>query len=129
MNVSLKSWARSLKTQTTALFFAVRDPRTPFLAKVIAGGVVAYALSPIDLIPDFIPILGYLDDVVIVPVGLYIVLRLIPQEVMADARLRAETLAEADKPRNYPAAVAIVLIWLAVATILTHWCYQYFIEH
>lgn len=124
MKVSLKSWARSLKTQTIALYLAARDPRTPFFAKVIAWFVVAYALSPIDLIPDFIPVLGYLDDAVIVPVGICIVLRLIPEKIMEDARLRAKTLEAADKPKCYPAAVAIVLIWLAVATIFIHWCYQ-----
>lgn len=70
MRVSLKSWACSLKTQTIALYLAARDPRTPFFAKVIAWVIVAYALSPIDLIPDFIPVIGYLDDAVIVPVGI-----------------------------------------------------------
>ena len=124
VKVNLRCWAHSLKTQTTVLYFAACDPRTPFLAKVIAGGVVAYALSPIDLIPDFIPILGYLDDVIIVPVGIYIVLRLIPQKVMEDAQLSAKSLEAADKSKSYHAAVVIVLIWLIVATILTHWIYR-----
>lgn len=95
---------------------AARDPRTPWPAKLLAAVVVAYALSPIDLIPDFIPVLGYLDDLVLVPLGIWLVLRLIPDEVMADARARA---AEAERPGRSLAGLSIVIgVWLAVAASL-----------
>src|SRR4051812_611938 len=101
MNIgsALRDKARALKRETTALYFAVRDPRTPVFAKIIAGLVVAYALSPIDLIPDFIPVLGYLDDLILVPVGIAISLRLIPDEVLADSRLKAA--AALAKPKSH----------------------------
>lgn len=92
---------------------AARDPRTPWAAKVLAALVVAYALSPIDLIPDFIPVLGHLDDLILVPLGIWLTLRLIPAEVMADARARA---AEAGRPGRSALGLAIVLaVWLAAA--------------
>lgn len=95
---------------------AARDPRTPWAAKALAALVVAYALSPIDLIPDFIPVLGYLDDLVLVPLGIWAVLRLIPPEVMADARRRAETKPLA---RHSRWGLAIVLgLWLAAALLM-----------
>ena len=84
-----KSWAREVKRDVVALYLAARDRRTPFVAKVAAAGVAAYALSPIDLIPDFIPVLGYLDDLVIVPLGILLVVRLIPPELMAEFRHEA----------------------------------------
>jgi uncharacterized membrane protein YkvA (DUF1232 family) len=104
------------------LYFAVRDPRTPVIAKVIAALVVAYALSPIDLIPDFIPVLGYLDDLIIVPLGIALCLKLIPQPILMESRQRAAALAA--KPRNYLAAALIILVWLLVAGTLLYWIYQ-----
>ena len=92
------------------------------VAKLIAGLVVAYALSPIDLIPDFIPILGYLDDLILVPLGIALCLRLIPAPVLAEARLRAAALAS--KPRNYVAAALIIAVWLLVAGMLLYWIYE-----
>ena len=89
---TLKDRARALKREVTALGLAVQDPRTPWYARVLAVAVIAYALSPIDLIPDFIPVLGYLDDLLLVPAGIALVIRLIPAEVMAEARLRGDTL-------------------------------------
>jgi uncharacterized membrane protein YkvA (DUF1232 family) len=86
---NLKERARILKRETLTLYFAARDPRTPWYAKVVAVGVVAYALSPIDLIPDFIPVVGYLDDLIIVPAGIALVLRMIPAHVLVDCRERA----------------------------------------
>lgn len=86
----LKDWARTIKRDVVALWLAARDPRVPWHAKAVAGMVAAYALSPIDLIPDFIPVLGYLDDIVIVPLGILLAVRLIPGEVMADLRRAAE---------------------------------------
>src|SRR5712691_3572734 len=92
----LKARAHLLKRDTIALYLVARDPRTPWYAKVLAAAVVAYALSPIDLIPDFIPVLGYLDDLILVPAGIALVLRLVPAEVMADCREQART--RADRP-------------------------------
>jgi uncharacterized membrane protein YkvA (DUF1232 family) len=86
----LKQKGKHLKRETTALYFAYRDPRTPWYARAFSALVVAYLLSPIDLIPDFIPILGYLDDLVLVPLGIRLALKMIPQEVMADARKSAD---------------------------------------
>ena len=117
--MTLRERARALKRQTLTLYFAVRDPRTPFLAKLVAGLVVAYALSPIDLIPDFIPVLGYLDDVILVPLGIALSLRLMPDEVMTAAREQAE--ATMTRPVNRTAAAVIVLIWIACAVLLARW--------
>ncbi len=113
----LRSWARRLKTETHALYLACRDPRTPLLARVIAAGVVAYALSPIDLIPDPVPVLGYLDDLMIVPAGIWLATRLIPAEVLADARARAAADPAALLPRSRAAAASIVAVWLAGAAL------------
>ena len=100
---------RSIRREVHAIYLAARDPRTPWYAKALAGAVAAYALSPIDLIPDFIPIVGYLDDAVIVPLGILAVWRLIPADVMADNRAAAARAAE--RPVSRVAAVAIALIW------------------
>jgi uncharacterized membrane protein YkvA (DUF1232 family) len=101
-------WAKRIRTETYALYFAVRDERTPWYAKALGLCVVAYALSPIDLIPDFIPVLGYLDDLLIVPAGLWLVRSLIPSEVLAESRQRAEQNAVG---ASRSAAIAIVVIW------------------
>ena len=84
-----KRWARAFKTETHALYLAYRDPRTPWFAKAVAAGVLAYALSPLDLIPDCIPVLGYLDDLVLIPLGVAVLRRLIPADVLDDCRRRA----------------------------------------
>jgi uncharacterized membrane protein YkvA (DUF1232 family) len=115
----LADWAKELKRHTLVAYFAARDPRTPWLARGLALLVAAYALSPIDLIPDFIPVLGYLDDLVLVPLGLFVVLRLIPDEVRESARARAEALAE--RPVSRTMAAAIVAIWLLVAGACVVW--------
>src|SRR3982074_1501778 len=86
---TLKARARELKRETYVLYLAVKDPRTPWYAKAVAGAVVAYALSPIDLIPDFIPVIGYLDDLIVVPLGIALVIKLVPASVMVDCRDRA----------------------------------------
>ena len=114
----LKEWAQRLKQDIVALWFCTRHPRTPFIAKALAAAVVAYAFSPIDLVPDFIPVLGYLDDVVIVPLGILAVLKLIPAEIMADNRAAAARAAA--RPVSRAAAIAIALIW-AAAIALTGW--------
>jgi uncharacterized membrane protein YkvA (DUF1232 family) len=103
--------ARLLKRDTYALYLACRDPRTPWYARVLAGAIVAYALSPIDLIPDFIPVLGYVDDLIIVPLGLMLALKLIPGPVLAECRERAQDIT--DRPTSQSAAVVVVAIWIA----------------
>lgn len=116
---SIKSWARQIKQDVVAVYFAARDPRAPWLARLLALLVAAYALSPIDLIPDFIPVLGYLDDLVIVPLGLLAVIRLLPSDVLADARVRAA--AALARPRSRVAAACFVLVWLlAGAWLVRH---------
>lgn len=120
----LKKQAHVLKTETYALYLAVRDPRTPWYAKVLAGAVVAHTFSPIDLIPDFIPIVGYLDDLIITPGGIWLALKMIPPEVMAESREKANAVFNEEKPKNWIAAVVIVLIWLSLialaVTLLVH---------
>ncbi|HEY9214199.1 MAG TPA: YkvA family protein [Ancylobacter sp.] len=117
----LRSWAKALKREILALWIASRNPRTPWYAKLAAGLVAAYALSPIDLIPDVIPVLGYLDDLIIVPLGIALAVRLIPPEMMADYRQQAAILAQ--RPVSPRAAVVIALIWVAGAVGLTYWIY------
>jgi uncharacterized membrane protein YkvA (DUF1232 family) len=119
----LAAWrqrARRLTRETYALYLAVRDPRVPWYAKAVAAGVVAYAISPIDLIPDFVPVLGYLDDVVLVPLGIVLALRLIPAPVMADCRARADRAMAAGAgraPRSWVAAGVVVAVWLLLAAL------------
>lgn len=108
---ALKAWAKSIKRDAVALWLAARDPRVPWAAKLLAGAVAAYALSPIDLIPDFIPILGYLDDAILLPLGILLVVRMIPRPVMADLRARAAQVVE--RPVPMAAAIAIVVLWIA----------------
>jgi uncharacterized membrane protein YkvA (DUF1232 family) len=117
----LKQWARHLKREVGALYFAARDPRTPILAKVVAIAVVAYALSPIDLIPDFIPVLGYLDDIILVPLGIMLVVRLIPEELMQGFREAAE--AQGGLKKNWAAAAIILACWATAVTVLVFWLY------
>ena len=114
--MNLKAWARSLKRDAHAVWLCARDPRTPWYAKALGVAVAAYAFSPIDLIPDFIPVLGYLDDLIVVPAGLWLVLRMIPPAVLDEHRAAAE--AAADRPISKAAAVAVIAIWIggAVAT-------------
>jgi uncharacterized membrane protein YkvA (DUF1232 family) len=111
----LKSRARTLKRETYALYLAVRDPRTPWYARVVAAGVVAYALSPIDLIPDFVPVLGYLDDLILVPLGIGLALKLVPPSVMAECREQARAIE--DRPISRAGAVIIVVVWLGAALL------------
>ena len=106
---------RRLKSETHALYLAYRDPRVPWYAKLFAGLVLAYAFSPIDLIPDFIPVIGYLDDLVIVPAGVAVALRMIPAKVMEEASTAAAEAANSNKPVNWAVAVVIIVIWLSIA--------------
>src|SRR5215475_6688411 len=107
---------RNLKRDVVAIAFAVRDPRVPWYAKVVGACVVAYALSPIDLIPDFVPVLGYLDDLVLVPLGLVLVLHLIPVDILAEHRIAAAAAAE--RPVSRAGAVAVIAIWVLAAALL-----------
>jgi uncharacterized membrane protein YkvA (DUF1232 family) len=120
-----EEWARSVKQDVHALYLAARDPRTPWYAKALAICVAGYALSPIDLIPDFIPVIGYLDDAVIVPLGILAVVKLIPAEVMAQSRAVAASAAE--KPVSRIAAFVIVLIWAACITLTGWLAYRFFV--
>jgi uncharacterized membrane protein YkvA (DUF1232 family) len=115
-----KQRARQLKLETYAIYLAYRDPRTPWYARLFALCVVGYAFSPIDLIPDPIPILGYLDDLILVPLGIALALRMIPPPVLADCRAQAQAATGQDRPRSWIAAVVVVAIWLlcAVAVVL-----------
>jgi uncharacterized membrane protein YkvA (DUF1232 family) len=117
----LKQRAKALKTQTYALYLAYRHPDTPWYAKLFAGLVTAYAFSPIDLVPDFIPVLGYLDDLVLVPLGVSLALKMIPEAVIAECRAEAEVLMAEGKPVNRAAAAVIVLIWLGLAALVILW--------
>ena len=113
----IKAWARELKAQVLTLWFCRSHPDTPATAKILATIVVAYAFSPIDLIPDFIPVLGYLDDLILVPLGIYLTLRLLPPHVLAASREKADawTADNKSKPKNYLAAALIGLIWVMAA--------------
>ncbi len=115
----LKQWARRIKLDVVALWLAARDPRTPWHAKATAAAVAAYALSPIDLIPDFIPVLGYLDDVIIVPLGIMLAVRLIPGPLMAE--FRAEAARREGRPTSIAGAAAIAVVWAAAAALLLWW--------
>jgi len=117
----MTQWARALKRDVHAVYLAARDPRTPWYVKALALAVAAYALSPIDLIPDFIPVLGYVDDLVIVPLGIALVIRLIPADVMDEHRALA-TMAQ-QRPASRAAAVVIVLLWIASAMLVGWWLY------
>jgi uncharacterized membrane protein YkvA (DUF1232 family) len=116
----LREWAAALKRDVLALWYCYRDPRTPRAAKLLAMLIVGYALSPIDLIPDFIPVLGYLDDLILLPAAIYFTLKLIPAEVLQDSRAQAAAwlAQQRSKPVNRIAAVVIVLIWLSLAWLL-----------
>jgi uncharacterized membrane protein YkvA (DUF1232 family) len=116
----LKQWAKALRKDVLTLWFAGRHPGTPLAAKLLALALAAYAFSPIDLIPDFIPVLGYLDEAILLPIGILICVKMIPEPVLAECRASADRwLAERhEKPRSWTGAAVIVLIWLALALIL-----------
>jgi uncharacterized membrane protein YkvA (DUF1232 family) len=115
-----KGAARLLKLETYALYFAYQDPRVPWYAKFLALLTVGYAFSPIDLIPDFIPVLGYIDDLILIPLGVALVVRLIPEQVMDECRQKAQEHENKDKPRSYLVAATIILIWLLLGGVFIH---------
>jgi len=116
-----KAKARKLKLEVYALYFASRDRRVPWHARVAAAVVVAYALSPIDLIPDPIPVLGYLDDRILIPLGIALVIKLIPAEVLQDCREKAALTMKAGKPKNWVAGGIIILIWVCLFALAFHY--------
>ncbi|MGB3445357.1 MAG: DUF1232 domain-containing protein [Xanthobacteraceae bacterium] len=118
---TLKQWARTIKRDIVALWLAARDPRVPWYAKAVAGVVAAYALSPIDLIPDFIPVLGYLDDMIIVPLGILLAIHLIPADIMSELRAEAATRS---KPRTWTGLVLILAILVAATLIAIRWWFD-----
>jgi uncharacterized membrane protein YkvA (DUF1232 family) len=120
----LKDWARAIKRDVHALYLAARDPRVPWYAKATAACVAAYALSPIDLIPDFIPVLGYLDDVVIVPMGIMLAVRMIPPTLMAEHRASAALFDE--RPMSIVGTAAIVAIWIVAIGLTAGLMWRYF---
>jgi len=118
MMEKLKRRAQVLKRDAYALTIAVRDPRVPWYARVFLGLVVAHTFSPIDLIPDFVPVLGYLDDLIITPLGIALALKMIPPEAMADARRQSEEWMQQGKPVSRAGAILVISVWLVVLTIL-----------
>ena len=116
--MDLKARANKLKTDIPALFLALKDKETPILAKIFAGIAVAYALSPIDLIPDFIPVLGYLDDVIILPMLVVMTLKFIPKDRIEKYRKEAEGMWQGGKPKKWYYAIPIVVIWLLVLLLI-----------
>lgn len=113
---NIRAVAARLKRDVLTVYFAARDPRTPWAARWLALAVAAYALSPIDLIPDFIPVLGYLDDLLLVPLGIYLVIKTLPPEVLAENRARAAVLSS--RPASTAGAIAIVALWLLAAAAI-----------
>jgi len=122
----LKRRARLLKRETLALYLAARHPETSWYAKLLVAVIVAYALSPIDLIPDFVPVLGYLDDIILIPLGIALAIRLIPPAVLAECRQRASESLLNNKPVSRIAGAIIVFIWLAVTALCLIWVYRTF---
>jgi uncharacterized membrane protein YkvA (DUF1232 family) len=113
-----KGWAQQLRQETYALYLAVKDPQVPWYVRVFVIIVVAYAFSPIDLVPDFIPVLGYLDDLILVPLGIAIALRMIPDEVLQRARMQAKEVMQEGSPTNWRAAAVIFAIWVLALMLI-----------
>ena len=121
-----KKRIRHLKGETYALYLAARHPETPWYAKVFVAGVAAYAFSPIDLIPDFVPVLGYLDDLILIPLGIAVAIKMIPPSVMDESRARAQASMADEKSASRTAAAVIIGIWLLLAALLSLWAYEAF---
>jgi uncharacterized membrane protein YkvA (DUF1232 family) len=121
MSQWLERWkqrVRQLKTETYAVYLAYKDPRVPWYAKVLIAFVVAHTFSPIDLIPDFIPILGYLDDLIITPLGIALALKMIPEDVLLESREKAQAIVGQGEPTSWVAAAIIVAIWLLIVGLI-----------
>jgi uncharacterized membrane protein YkvA (DUF1232 family) len=123
MLARLERWARTIKRDVHALYLAARDPRTPWYAKALGVFIAAYALSPIDLVPDFIPVLGFLDDAIILPLGIWLAVKLIPSAVMAEHRRAAELAA--DKPISRMGAAVIIAVWALLLALVGWWAFRF----
>lgn len=123
MLARLKAWAAAVRRDVLALFLAARDPRTPLAARLVCLIVAAYALSPIDLIPDFIPVLGYLDDLLIVPLGIILAVRLIPAPLLQELRAEAGKILE--RPSSRGGAAIVIALWLAVLALGAIWFWRW----
>jgi len=123
----LRDWASRLKQETFALYLAARHPRTRWPVRLLIAGLVAYALSPIDLIPDFIPVLGYLDDLILLPLGFALAIRLIPTAVLAECRAAAREVFLHGQPISRTAGIVVVMIWLLGSFLLSVWAYGAFV--
>jgi uncharacterized membrane protein YkvA (DUF1232 family) len=121
-----KQTANKLKAETQALYLAYKHPDTPWYAKVFAGMVVAYAFSPIDLVPDFIPVLGYVDDLILVPMGVAFAFKMIPATVMDECRTRAKNDMLEGKPVNWAAAIFIGAVWVGLLLLCISWAADFF---
>lgn len=117
---ALKQRALVLRREVYTLYLSYRDPRVPWYAKVFAGAVVAYAFSPVDLIPDFVPVLGYLDDLVLIPLGTSLAIKMIPAEVLKEYRQRAKEMLESGEPTNWWVAAVIIALWVAIAAAIIY---------
>ncbi|MHC0038251.1 YkvA family protein [Pseudoneobacillus sp. C159] len=120
----IKAWAKNLKRQIFILYLASKDTRVPWYAKVFIICVVAYAFSPIDLVPDFIPILGYLDDIILVPLGIFLALKMIPKQVILDCEEQANQMMKKGKPKNWIVGSLIIMVWLIIIFWLTFKIYH-----
>ena len=123
---NLNQRARGLKAETFALYLAARHPRTPWYAKLFVAGIVAYAFSPIDLIPDFVPVLGYLDDLILLPLGIALALRFIPASILAECRAKTREVLKNGRYVSRAAGTVIIVIWLALAALCIVWAYESF---
>jgi len=121
-----KQKSGQLKVKTYALYLAYKDPRTPFYAKVFVACIVGYALSPIDLIPDFIPVLGYLDDIILIPLGIALALKMIPDAVFQECEEKAKATLNQDRPKSRIAAVIIVTIWLLLTALFLLFIFKWY---
>jgi uncharacterized membrane protein YkvA (DUF1232 family) len=125
MLASCRLYARQIKSEVYAIYLACRDPRTPWYAKMLAACVTGYAFSPVDLIPDFIPVLGYLDDLLLVPLGIALVRKLIPPDVLAECRRKARQFQDMPRPTSRAAAAAIIAVWTIVLALTAVLIYRY----
>lgn len=124
LHTDIKQRARRLKAETFALYLAARHPETPWYAKLFVAGIVVYALSPIDLIPDFVPLLGYVDDFILIPIGIALAIKMIPAPILAECRARAQEVLSNGKPVCRVAGVVIVVMWFALAALCIVWIYK-----
>ncbi|MCP5245171.1 MAG: DUF1232 domain-containing protein [Burkholderiales bacterium] len=130
LSKKVKHRLNQLKNDTYALYLAAQDPRTPWYVKIMIAAIVGYALSPVDLIPDFIPFFGYLDDLIVLPIGIAFAIRLIPHQVMADCRARALALEveNSQLPVSWTAGIVVILLWVFIMVIFSAWLYTLFAE-